>query len=141
MKKGFTLIELLIVLAVISALLSVATPLALRSVAKAKATQVAMNLRALLTSIEQAILLYPDEFNVQELDGQDIVLKLYEKGFINTNLSVKGYKIDIDKPNNKFVIKYTGKDIDLTLVKSSYPAVKTGVENGEEYVYVEVNIP
>jgi prepilin-type N-terminal cleavage/methylation domain-containing protein len=51
-KKGFTLIELLIVLAVISALLSVATPVALRSVAKAKATQVAMNLRNVDSALE-----------------------------------------------------------------------------------------
>ncbi|MFN3328164.1 MAG: type II secretion system protein, partial [Fervidobacterium pennivorans] len=43
MRKGFTLIELLIVLAVIAALMSVATPLALNAVKNAKASQVAQN--------------------------------------------------------------------------------------------------
>ncbi|ABR30403.1 type IV pilin [Thermosipho melanesiensis] len=139
MKKGFTLVELLIVLAVISALLSVATPVALRAVAKAKATQVAMNLRNLSTSLEQALLLYPEEFNKQELDGKNVVFELYKRGFINTDLSSNGYVINIT--NDKFIIKYLNSDIDLTLVKSSYPAVKSGTNNGKEYVYVEVNIP
>ncbi|QTA38967.1 type II secretion system protein [Thermosipho ferrireducens] len=55
MRKGFTLVELLIVLAVIAALLSVATPVALNAVRKAKATQVAQNLRNLKTAIESYI--------------------------------------------------------------------------------------
>ncbi len=52
MKKGFTLVELLIVLAVIAALLSVATPLALNAVKKAKASQVAQNFRAIKSAVE-----------------------------------------------------------------------------------------
>lgn len=52
MKKGFTLVELLIVLAVIAALMSVATPLALNAVRNAKASQVAQNFRNLKAAIE-----------------------------------------------------------------------------------------
>lgn len=53
MKKGFTLVELLIVLAVIAALMAVATPMALNAVKTAKASQVAQNLNALKSAIEQ----------------------------------------------------------------------------------------
>ncbi|MFN4268716.1 MAG: type II secretion system protein [Fervidobacterium pennivorans] len=55
MRKGFTLIELLIVLAVIAALMSVATPLALNAVKNAKASQVAQNLRNIKTAVESYI--------------------------------------------------------------------------------------
>ncbi|RDI91877.1 type IV pilin-related protein [Thermosipho africanus Ob7] len=137
MKKGFTLIELLIVLAVISALLSVATPVALRSVAKAKATQVAMNLRNVDSALEQALLLYPDEFNPTALSGKNILFELYNKGFINVDLSTKGYQVVYDDKDKKYLIKYTNNDIDPILVKSAYPAVK---QNDDGELYVEVNL-
>ncbi|MDM7321512.1 MAG: type II secretion system protein, partial [Fervidobacterium sp.] len=52
MRKGFTLIELLIVLAVIAALMAVATPLALNAVKNAKASQVAQNFRNIKAAFE-----------------------------------------------------------------------------------------
>ncbi|SHN63556.1 type II secretion system protein [Fervidobacterium gondwanense] len=52
MRKGFTLVELLIVLAVIAALMAVATPLALNAVKNAKASQVAQNFRNIKTAVE-----------------------------------------------------------------------------------------
>jgi len=52
MRKGFTLVELLIVLAVIAALMSVATPLALNAVRNAKANQVAQNFRNIKSAVE-----------------------------------------------------------------------------------------
>jgi len=52
MRKGFTLVELLIVLAVIAALMAVATPLALNAVKNAKASQVAQNFRNIKTAYE-----------------------------------------------------------------------------------------
>lgn len=55
MKKGFTLVELLIVLAVIAALMAVATPMAMNAVKQAKASQVAQNLNALKSAVEQYV--------------------------------------------------------------------------------------
>lgn len=55
MRKGFTLIELLIVLAVIAALMAVVTPIALNTVAQAKATQVASNFRNIKSAIESYV--------------------------------------------------------------------------------------
>lgn len=51
-KNGFSLVELLIVLAVIAALIAVVTPIALNAISKAKATQVAENLKTIGSSIE-----------------------------------------------------------------------------------------
>lgn len=55
MRKGFTLVELLIVLAVIAALMAVATPMAMNAVKQAKASQVAQNLNALKSAVEQYV--------------------------------------------------------------------------------------
>jgi len=55
MRKGFTLVELLIVLAVIAALMAVATPMAMNAVKQAKASQVAQNLNALKSAAEQYV--------------------------------------------------------------------------------------
>lgn len=128
--------ELLIVLAIISALLSVATPVALNALAKAKATQVAMNLRNLSVALEQAILINPDEFNPDNLEEKNIIFELYNKGFINVDLSQKGYIIEYD--NGKYLIKYTNNDVNPMFVKSTYPAVLQEEETG--YLYVEVQI-
>jgi len=51
-KNGFSLVELLIVLAVIAALIAVVTPIALNAISKAKATQVAENLKTIGSSLE-----------------------------------------------------------------------------------------
>ena len=128
--------ELLIVLAIISALLSVATPVALNALAKAKATQVAMNLRNLSVALEQAILINPDEFNPDNLEEKNIIFELYNKGFINVDLSQKGYIIEYD--NGKYLIKYTNNDVNPMFVKSTYSAVLQEEETG--YLYVEVQI-
>ncbi|PNS40960.1 type II secretion system protein [Mesotoga sp. B105.6.4] len=51
-KRGFSLVELLIVLAVIAALIATITPVALNAIQKAKATQVAQNLKTLASAFE-----------------------------------------------------------------------------------------
>lgn len=53
-RKGFSLVELLIVLAVIAALIATITPVALNAIKKAKATQVAQNLKTLASALENA---------------------------------------------------------------------------------------
>ena len=53
-RKGFSLVELLIVLAVIAALIATITPVAMNAIKKAKATQVAQNLKTLASALENA---------------------------------------------------------------------------------------
>ncbi|OAA29709.1 hypothetical protein AT15_01320 [Kosmotoga arenicorallina S304] len=53
-KEGFSLVELLIVLAVMAALIATITPVALNAIRKAKATQVAQNLKTLASALENA---------------------------------------------------------------------------------------
>ena len=54
-KEGFSLVELLIVLAVMAALIATITPVALNAIRKAKATQVAQNLKTLASAFENAV--------------------------------------------------------------------------------------
>ena len=54
-KKGFSLVELLIVLAVMAALIATITPVALNAIKKAKATQVAQNLKTLASAFENKV--------------------------------------------------------------------------------------
>ncbi|AKI97248.1 type II secretion system protein [Kosmotoga pacifica] len=56
-KKGFSLIEMLIVLSVMAALIATITPVAMNAIRKAKAIQVAYNLKVLVTGMENKILL------------------------------------------------------------------------------------
>ncbi len=53
--RGFSLIELLIVLLVIGAIIAVVTPLMLNAQAKAKATQVANNLKTIFMAFENRV--------------------------------------------------------------------------------------
>jgi prepilin-type N-terminal cleavage/methylation domain-containing protein len=127
MKKGFTLVELLIVLAVIAALLSVATPLALNAVKKAKASQVAQNFRAIKSAVE-------NWFNTESpADPKTEFSKdtLLKKNYINT--WPDGFEVTPEASNTgvyEFTIKYTKGDISLVDVeKSGMPEVDEGENN------------
>ena len=76
-RKGFSLVELLIVLAVIAALIATITPVALNAIQKAKATQVAQNLKTLASAFENK--LYVDGSAPSALVdlGRDIDVKRY----------------------------------------------------------------
>ncbi|MGC8819672.1 MAG: competence type IV pilus major pilin ComGC, partial [Fervidobacterium sp.] len=74
MKKGFTLVELLIVLAVIAALMAVATPLALNALKEAKASQVAQNFRNIKAAVENY---WNTEKNTNAFTLNDLVTKGY----------------------------------------------------------------
>jgi len=56
LKKGFTLVELLIVMAIIAALMAVATPTGVNALAQAKATAVAANFRTLQQAVIQMLM-------------------------------------------------------------------------------------
>ena len=122
MRKGFTLVELLIVLAVIAALMAVATPMALSAVKTAKASQVAQNLNALKTAVENYVSAEHDITNVS-------TKTLMSKGYIST---ITG-KYEITAPTSwsndgtaKFVISYNGGDVDYAAVSKQNPYVIQG---------------
>jgi prepilin-type N-terminal cleavage/methylation domain-containing protein len=126
MKKGFTLVELLIVLAVIAALLSVATPLALNAVKKAKASQVAQNFRAIKSAVE-------NWFNTESPSNPTSLATstLVNNNYINT--WPDGFEVTPEASNTgvyEFTIKYTKGDISLVDVeKSGMPEVDEGENN------------
>ncbi|HPT59454.1 MAG TPA: type II secretion system protein [Fervidobacterium sp.] len=123
MKKGFTLVELLIVLAVIAALMAVATPMALNAVKTARASQVAQNLRNIMTAIENYV-------NVeQELptSTNTFIDTLVSKGYLSSNPT--NYSItysDTWTTNNgriKATIIYGGGDVAVEDVQKQNPNV------------------
>jgi len=89
MRKGYTLVELLIVLAVIAALMAVATPMAINAVATARASQVAQNMANLASAIQTA-------YAVKGLptDSSAADSKTYLAGYITS--FPDGYEIAID---------------------------------------------
>lgn len=101
-KRGFSLVELLIVLAVIAALIATITPVALNAIKKAKATQVAQNLKTLASSLEN--LAYVNGFNT---NGEIIA---------NDKTSVALVDLGRDIDTNKYIVDYINSDGDVTAV-------------------------
>ena len=121
MKKGFTLVELLIVLAVIAALMAVATPMALNAVKQAKASRVAQNLRNIMTAIENYV-------NTEQSLPATTVDQLVSKNYLSSR--PVGYTIDTkptptawDNGQVKVTIKYDGGDVSVADVKKQNPNV------------------
>ena len=116
MRKGFTLVELLIVMSIIAALMSVATPVGLNALAQAKATNVASNFRTLEQALIQMITL---EQNPPT--SGDILDYLYTQKYIS--LKPQGFQITYDTANKYYVVKYINDDIEPTRVKNVYGSV------------------
>ncbi len=86
MRKPFTLIELLIFLAVITALMAVATPVGVNAVAEAKHNQVAENLRNIEVAKQNyAFVEKPDDNTLRSLTVDELR---------NKNTSVQ-HRVDI----------------------------------------------
>jgi len=132
MKKGFTLVELLIVLAVIAALMAVATPMAMNAVKQAKASQVAQNLNALKSAVEQYV------YSEKELPKSEASLTNYMSKIPD------GYKISDNATFTNgvatVIIGYTGGDILPEDVNKQYSEATKVTINSTEYpgVYVKV---
>ena len=118
MKKGFTLVELLIVLAVIAALMAVATPIALNAIATARANQVAQNLANLKSAVQTA-------YAVKGLPADAADSKTYLAGYIST--FPDGYEVYIDfgaKNPAAATIVYLLQDPTFTAVQKQNPEVQ-----------------
>ena len=120
MKKGYTLVELLIVLAVIAALMAVATPMALNAVRTARASQVAQNLSNIVTAVENYV-------NVeQELPGDigDLVSKNYLSSEPNDyTIAATPAGATWDNGQIKFIVIYDGGDVTVEDVHKQNPNV------------------
>ena len=123
MKKGFTLVELLIVLAVIAALMAVATPMALNAVKTARASQVAQNLRNIMTAIENYV-------NTEQ-DFPDDIDELVSSNYLSSKPA--NYTINADPTpvtwangQTKAIVKYTVGDVTVADAKKQNPNVIDG---------------
>ena len=116
MKKGFTLVELLIVMAVIAALMAVATPMALNAVKQAKASQVAQNLNALKTSVEQYF------FSEKDIPKTINDLQNYVSNFESISESYRlKYKDDLHSTGKAtVVVVYIGGDVSPDAVANQF---------------------
>jgi len=123
MKKGFTLVELLIVLAVIAALMAVATPMALNAVKTARASQVAQNLRNIMTAIENYV-------NTEQ-DFPDDIDELVSSNYLSSKPA--NYNINADPTpvtwaggQAKVTVLYERQDVSVEDVKKQNPNVIDG---------------
>jgi len=116
MRKGYTLVELLIVLAVIAALMAVATPMALSAVKTAKASQVAQNLNALKSAVEQYV------YSEKELPKSEASLTNYMSKIPDGYKVVPLYSFD-NTGVATVTVAYTGEDVSPDNVRNQYSEV------------------
>ena len=121
MKKGFTLVELLIVLAVIAALMAVATPMAMNAVKQAKASQIAQNLANIKTAAENYV--------NTEREFPTSIDSLVSMNYLSSkpaNLKIDASPTPVVWTNGqvKLIVKYTGADVAVADVKKQNPDVK-----------------
>ena len=123
MKKGFTLVELLIVLAVIAALMAVATPMALNAVKTARASQVAQNLRNIMTAVENYV--------NTERDFPENIDELVSSNYLSSkpaNYTIDAYPTPVNWTGGeeKAIVRYDGGDVDVADVQKQNPNVIDG---------------
>jgi len=133
MRKGFTLVELLIVLAVIAALMSVATPLALNAVKNAKASQVAQNFRNIKVAFE-------NYFNTEKPTNptETEIASLTENGYLSSTPTNFDIKVDQGTDGGVYTvtITYEGKDVDADKVRENgLPEVEETTGNDLTYTF------
>lgn len=122
LKKGFTLIELLIVMSIIAALMSVATPVGINAIKQAKATNVASNFKVLQDAVVQML-----AFEKAPPTSGDIVSYLVTNNYIST--SPQGFQITYNESEKAYIITYTNTDTDPVKVKSLNQSVELDSNN------------
>ncbi|AKI96529.1 type II secretion system protein [Kosmotoga pacifica] len=104
-KDGFSLVELLIVLAVMAALIATITPVALNAIRKAKATQVAQNLKTLASAFENKV--YVDGSAPSTLDS------------LARDINTSNYGLAYTESNGTYtVVVFTNEDVTLSQVQN-----------------------
>ena len=130
-KEGFTLVELLIVLAVIAALMATITPVALNAVRRAKASQIAENLRNIKTAIEN----YYYTESTDTTYTTNFIGVLVSNHYLNTNpgSNYVATTSDWDDGELTVMLRYTGGDVALSQIQKVWSEVTnlgTGVGVG-----------
>ena len=136
-KKGFSLVELLIVLAVMAALIATITPVALNAIRKAKATQVAQNLKTLASAFEN--MLYVDGTSNITTDVSELARDVDENYKIAYESNTTGeYTV---------TVYYTGEDVDPSSVADVLSGATTetdgtanGITTGDGYIYYTIHL-
>jgi prepilin-type N-terminal cleavage/methylation domain-containing protein len=120
-KRGFSLVELLIVLAVIAALIATITPVALNAIKKAKATQVAQNLKTLASAIE----------NKGYVEGATGIADLTKLTDVARDISsqYEAYVIPDGSGEYTIWIVYNGTDVDVSEVSKILQDVEEAYGN------------
>jgi len=118
-------------MAIIAALMSVATPVGLNAIAQAKATNVAGNFRALQQAVMQMITLEP---NPPRNPDVDILEYLYTQKYISTKPS--GFEVRYNQDKKAYVIRYTQDDVDPVKVKNLYNSIEIDATTGQLVLYV-----
>jgi len=136
-KKGFSLVELLIVLAVMAALIATITPVALNAIRKAKATQVAQNLKTLASAFEN--MLYVDGTSNITTDVSELARDVDENYKIAYESNTTGeYTV---------TVYYKGGDVDPSSVADVLSGATTetdgtasGIPTGDGYIYYTIHL-
>ena len=135
-KKGFSLVELLIVLAVMAALIATITPVALNAIRKAKATQVAQNLKTIASAFEN---------------------KIYVDGEATTDISTLARDVDTGSYGIAYesnttgeytvTVYYKGGNVDPSSVADVLSGATTetdgtasGIPTGDGYIYYTIHL-
>ena len=137
-KRGFSLVELLIVLAVIAALIATITPVALNAIRKAKATQVAQNLKTLASAIE----------NKAYVEGVEAIVGTGNAGSTFTSTAVSNLTTYVRDLNSSYTatydysagtftvtVSYTGKDVEFGTVEDILQGVTGSTGQDIDYIF------
>ena len=136
-KKGFSLVELLIVLAVMAALIATITPVALNAIRKAKATQVAQNLKTLASAFEN--MLYVDGTSNITTDVSELARDVDENYIIAYDSNTAGeYTV---------TVYYTGGDVDpssvadvLSGATTETDGIASDITPVDGYIYYTIHV-
>ena len=135
-KKGFSLVELLIVLAVMAALIATITPVALNAIRKAKATQVAQNLKTIASAFEN---------------------KIYVDGEATTDISTLARDVDTGSYGIAYesnttgeytvTVYYKGGNVDPSSVAdvlieatTETDGTASGIPTGDDFIYYTIHV-
>lgn len=109
-------------MAIIAALMAVATPTGVNALAQAKATAVAANFRTLQQAVIQMLM-----FEKTPPTSGEILDYIYANGYISTK--PEGFSISYSDSDKMYVIKYTNSDIDAVKVKNINNSVELDTDN------------
>ncbi|AEH51486.1 type II secretion system protein [Pseudothermotoga thermarum] len=132
MRKGFTLIELLIVLAIIAALLTIVTPIALNAVRQANATKIASTMRNIASAAQSYVMTE----RTTVISGGNWLQGLVSQGYLNTNPG-GDYTVSVTEGSGTeagritITVRYTGSAVRIDDLRRVVPEMSGSTGNAE----------